>query len=462
MPFLLVSFEEPIEPKDTDKNNNFPQPHQVPMFLIGGIGGLGTDWASVIEQLRLSGDNRPIYVYYDPRNVPDPKHPHVRDDISISDQVSLIVESMKEHLPPGGPAPYVIAGYSYGCGLAAEAAMKLHREGEETDLFLVDGATFEVSKKYFSTPSANLVRDLISIVRSIAKMASGCEIDFEVPNAKYAQLCNRPTIECMELIEHLIRTNIPKLNTNDNFNKLMVIAKNSINALLQYTPTPGIPDGVVDKIVLLTTEETVGKHTPPDKYLGWNKYTENLSIVDAEALRKQAHTDLLSGGYAEKLASLLKKFAVQETTAGKLFQRHLDLAMKAYTTLPNSSGNSKEPSPQSSPRTAARLVRSSGAELAVESFSDDDTSSDEEKRLDGDQIVKKLQSRIERIEEAKRLIAPSIEKRALRESGQFMLFGGSQQLAAQSQGAKQGKTQDQIEAHQNTAPTANATITVRA
>ncbi|VVC76362.1 hypothetical protein AQUSIP_16730 [Aquicella siphonis] len=327
MPFVRVRFDD----ESAADNWSFPlKPDQIPIFLIPGILGNGTEYREFIEELRAKGDNRPVFVYCDPLLVPDPKKPElIGKKLSMQEQAQLIADCVQDCLPPGS-APYILAGYSYGCGPAALAADILTGSGNVTHVYLIDGPSPECSKAYFSNPSDSLTTDLINIVKTAIELSSSRSIPpsklDELFLPEFASLKQLSPQACLERLE---QTTLSQLDNSyihgDTFKKYMQIVKQGINNLMT---APTAPKKKMSKLVSLITNETAIKYG--DTYGGWDKYTETLAKVEDDNLVTQNHRTLLQQDTVQALVQSIRSLINQELKPLTLFQQQLKLLVETY------------------------------------------------------------------------------------------------------------------------------------
>lgn len=332
MPFVRVRFED--EP--SSESLSFPlTPDQIPLFLIPDILGNGTQYRELIEELRANrdnhkGDNRPVFVWCDPLLVPDEKRTDLPGKkLNLQEQAQLIAECMQECLP-GGSAPYLIAGYSYGCSLAALTAEILTNDQNPTHVYLIDGPSPECSKKYFSHPSVDMTTDLINIVRKAMELSSSPPLsDEELSTLFVSDLDNLLKLTPQECLDVLQKKALGNEFSNrvhkETFLQYMHIVKQGIENLIN---APSIPKKKTHKLVSLITDETAIKYQ--EEHGGWEKYTETLSKVEDESLLTQKHGTLLKQTTVQSLVKSIRSLINQELKPLTVFQQQLASLIMAY------------------------------------------------------------------------------------------------------------------------------------
>lgn len=384
MPFLLYDEKSTGEEEATvEVTTNEVVPSeldQVPLFLIPGITGNGTEFQSLIEKLRSSGDKRPIYVWYDPAIAADLKGRPYRENLTLQEQAKLMAECMKDRLPPTGLSPYVMISFSSGCSLSALAAQLLNAEGQVVKLFLIDGPSPEVARKYFSSSSESVTTDLINIVKYAAKLSVKPEhlddkLSFNL-NLDLNKLIKKSPLEVMDLAAQAIRSQYGYIIRDDFFRTSLKVAKLGIHNLM--TNTIESPSHKIEKAYALITQETAKKYGAP--HLGWDKYAETLSLFNDNELRSQEHTALLNDdGGASRLASKIKRFTNNELTPELMLELHLEYIRTRYLSTKANNKSSAQPSalndtPIDSPSLTPRLSHDEvdGSPTTIETLSDDD------------------------------------------------------------------------------------------
>lgn len=396
MPFYLVGGQDDTEDGKKTQPSAIPEPSQVPLFLIPGITGVGSEFQSLIARLRKAGDKRPIYVYYDPSIAPDPKGRPYKENSTLVEQAKLMAETMKDRLPLG-PTPYVMIAYSYGCSLAALAAQQLNAEGQVVKLFLIDGPSPECSRDYFSQPSPSVTTDLINIVKYVAKLSIREAVDetFEFKlDLDFNQLVTKSPLDCMETVAQEILRNHGSILDHEFFIKSLNVAKLGINNLI--TSKIESPSHKIEKAYALITQQTAKKYN--STHLGWEKYAETLSLIVDKDLNLQEHTELLNdNGGADRLATKIKSFTSREITPEQLLEGHLEFIRNRYlvpsAALAASPSTSEDSTPSSSPPLTPRVPRGEevdSSRTTIEAFSDDDTHTEESTSSFAAGIVNKL------------------------------------------------------------------------
>lgn len=400
MPFLLYNekrtgeesaAEESAVVVDESENANqaLPPEHDlVPLFLIPGITGNGTEFQSLIEKLRSSGDKRPIYVYYHPAIVPDLKGRPYKENLTLEEQAKLMAECMKDRLPPG-LTPYVMISYSSGCSLSALAAQLLNAENQVVKLFLIDGPSPEVARKYFSSSSDSVTTDLINIVKYAAKLSittdqTDEQFNFNL-NLDLNKLLKKSPLEVMDIVAQEIIDQYGEIVDYDFFIKSLKVAKLGIHNLM--TNEIKSPSHKIEKAYALITQETAKKYDA--QYLGWEKYAETLSIFKDNELLNQEHTALLNdNGSAGRLATKIKRFTSRELTLGVMLDLHLEYIRTRFLSPKPVYSTASQPSSPShlaeSPLVATRLPHDEieASPTTIETLSDEDPATNDSASYD--------------------------------------------------------------------------------
>jgi len=264
-------------------------PNQVPLLLIPGILGNPAEYQELVETLRDMGDNRDIYIWCNPQITGNANFEDY-DQSSLQKQALLIAESIRKlGLDPS--VVLLMVGFSYGCGLAAAVANIL--SGIDIELFLIDGPSPDCAKEYFSRPSLSLTTDLSNVVKYAttlsAKNVNFKEENISFPSEYLESLVLLSPAECIDALAKVIIENCSSVIDEDQFAKNIKIAKQDIYNLINA------PDQLFDskfhKIISLITNQTAAKYN--DKFGGWKRHAETLSVIDDPLLVDQDHRALL-------------------------------------------------------------------------------------------------------------------------------------------------------------------------
>lgn len=98
-----------------------------PIYFAPGAAENGLAVARVARHL---GEERPVYMFQIPIDLPDKQ----KEPLRIEDIARKYVEELLKMQPTG---PYILGGYSAGGLVALEAAQQLKRKGQEVDLLVV-------------------------------------------------------------------------------------------------------------------------------------------------------------------------------------------------------------------------------------------------------------------------------------------------------------------------------------
>jgi len=267
-------------------------PDQVPIFLIPGILGNAAEYRDLIETLRDLGDYRDIYIWCNPQIIGNLEGANY-DQSSLQKQALLIAKSMRKiSVHYSSASPYLIAGYSYGCSLAALVADELKKNNaDDVELYLIDGPSPDCAKKYFLTPSLSLTTDLASVVKYAASLSAE-NIHFKEENIiltpEYLNsLVSLTPAECIDKLAEFIIKNCLYIDI-EQFQHNIKIAKQDIYNIINS------PDHLFEskfhKIISLITNQTAAKY---GEFGGWKKHAEELYFVDDPLLINQDHRAIL-------------------------------------------------------------------------------------------------------------------------------------------------------------------------
>lgn len=268
-------------------------PNQVPLLLFPGILGNPAEYQELVETLRELGDNRDIYIWCNPQIAGNANFEDY-DQSSLQKQALLIADSIRKlGLDPS--VVLLMVGFSYGSGLAAAVAniLKKNNPSIDIELFLIDGPSPDCAKEYFSRPSLSLTTDLSNVVKYAATLAAK-NINFKEENIVFTSeylesLVSLSPAECIDALAKVIIENCHSVIDVDQFTKNIKIAKQDIYNIINA------PDQIFDskfhKIISLITNQTAAKYN--DKFGGWKKHAETLSVIDDPLLIDQDHRALL-------------------------------------------------------------------------------------------------------------------------------------------------------------------------
>src|SRR3990167_2153931 len=293
-PYFSTNTECPFLPAMTHE--------QAPIFLIPGILGHSSEQALLAQALQQQcKSNLPIFIYHDNRFLSSNRLHH-----SLQDQAKAIAADIQA-IFPHDKVPHLIVGYSYGCALTALIAQYLSLPANSSrlpaQLYLIDGPSPETSRAYFQNPDRLefVTADLIAIFNTVATCAGIDGIDYE--NGETAILNEQPISKRIEsIMKDILEVNsdIPP-SAEKSFQLFSSIVIQNLNQLIHYDPTLNPPQKhLANRFTVLMTEKTALKYST--RTGGWEKYTQNLSLVSDPYLAIQHHLDLLQAQSAKVLA----------------------------------------------------------------------------------------------------------------------------------------------------------------
>ncbi len=388
MPFLKVQFED----EQLVVTNSFGiKPSNVPVFFFPDILGNGSIYQDLAWIMHESGDKRPLYVWYDPLIVKDKKHPY-KENATLEDIGKSAAEEMVELFPTG---PFLSFGFSDGCSKSLSAGQSLKMLGLYVSEFLIDGVSPQCTRGY----SPNCLLDVVNYTVRLSTFNTNendeKEFDFNFTSEDKHLLDSLDPITFIDTAANIILEREKNIH-KESFNKFIQIAKQRIKDQIDRSNHPEKSSEIkLDKIVALITKDTADKCG--DKYGGWDKYTNKLSLITNEQLCTQKHMSLLREPESlENLARNLKAFIKKETHPTNLLSSQLNYLNRMYSTESEetqeqlglltelSNNNSRSPDDDIEKENLPANVQPLPI---IEKFSSDDNKKMEKNKLEADQFV---------------------------------------------------------------------------
>lgn len=290
---------------------------------------------------------------------------------SLEKKSLSIAEEILNKKRPYPAYPIWLIGYSFGCTMAQEVAVKLKEQGQfDPHLILIDGVSPPVAQHYFQSKHAQVTRDLIVLFNHAAR-AHLPHTEIALPNEsllpnELIYLTHLPVTEQIDTVIKLIAERFSVSGNEKQVKGFLDSAKRvkeNLDALIHHDINTSIQK--LGKMTVLMTNETQEKYANvfeidpvTMKHGGWENYAEEIidwtqyittgnqpklnqyfqNIVDE--LIDTSHIDLMTENASYKLAMLLDvtinnevpksevkiKKDAQETFYSKIKTRLEDLA----------------------------------------------------------------------------------------------------------------------------------------
>lgn len=243
---------------------------------------------------------------------------------SLEEKTKPIINELLNEQPPYKPYPIWLIGYSYGCTMAYEVAVRLKNYGFDPHLILIDGVAPRLAHQYFLSNHPSVSTDIVQLFNSAASAFKLNGISLAGEELEKLNALPLPMKIDFPMGPILAKNKNDSKDRLDKFIQSGNRVKQNLNTL--FNPSClNLPDASskLNKINVLMTKETQIKYAnalkiPIDSLVwgGWDEYANSLEGWEQyktypdlqetiQHLINEPHTSLMKGQNCENLAALL-------------------------------------------------------------------------------------------------------------------------------------------------------------